>query len=104
MTLLQTLAKLCAVIASVLLTVIALMTGASLFGRNTTGWTIACDFELSGAAAGSAIALFLPWCQIKRGNIMGDVFTNGTSPATQDKLDRFGALLLALALAMALMT
>ena len=102
MTLLQTLAKLCAVIAGVLLTVITLMTCASLIGRNTTGWTIVGDFELSGSAAGAAIALFLPWCQIKRGNIMVDFFTSGTSPATQDKLDRFGALLLALA--MGLMT
>ena len=101
-TLLQTLAKFCAVMAGVLLTVITLMTCVSLIGRNTTGWTIVGDFELSGSAAGAAIALFLPWCQIRRGNIMVDFFTNGTSAATQDKLDRFGALLLALA--MGLMT
>jgi len=100
--LLEDLAKLCAVIAGVLLTVITLMTCVSLIGRNTTGWTIVGDFELSGSAAGAAIALFMPWCQVKRGNIMVDFFTNGASAATQDKLDRFGALLLALA--MGLMT
>ena len=102
MKLLEDLAKLCAVIAGVLLTVITLMTCVSLIGRNTTGWTIVGDFELSGSAAGAAIALFMPWCQVKRGNIMVDFFTNGASAATQDKLDRFGALLLALA--MGLMT
>ena len=95
MKLLEALAKLCAVIAGVLLTVITLMTCVSLIGRNTTGWTIVGDFELSGSAAGAAIALFMPWCQVKRGNIMVDFFTSGASAATQDRLDRFGALLFA---------
>lgn len=52
------LAKFCAILAGVLLTVITLMTCVSLIGRNTTGWTIAGDFELTGVAAGAAIALF----------------------------------------------
>jgi len=100
--LLEKLAKLCAVLAGVLLTVITLMTCVSLIGRNTTGWTIVGDFELSGSAAGAAIALFLPWCQFRRGNIMVDFFTAKASKATQARLDRLGALFLALA--MALMT
>ncbi len=95
-------AKACAILAGLLLTVITLMTCVSVIGRNTTGWTIAGDFELSGSAAGAAIALFLPWCQYRRGNIIVDFFTNRASTATQNKLDRLGALLLALA--MALMT
>lgn len=99
---LETLAKLCAVLAGVLLTVITLMTCVSLIGRNTTGWTIVGDFELSGAAAGAAVALFLPWCQIRRGNIIVDFFTTRASTALQAGLDRFGALLLALV--MGLMT
>ena len=102
MTLLEKLAKLCAVLAGVLLTLITLMTCVSLIGRNTTGWTIVGDFELSGSAAGAAIALFMPWCQLRRGNIMVDFFTTRASAATQDRLDRFGALLLGMA--MGLMT
>jgi TRAP-type C4-dicarboxylate transport system permease small subunit len=102
MKLLESGAKLCAILAGVLLTVITLMTCVSLIGRNTTGWTIVGDFELSGSAAGAAIALFMPWCQVKRGNIMVDFFTAKASEQTQEKLDRLGALLLALA--MALMT
>jgi len=100
--LLEKLARLCAVIAGVLLTVITLMTCISLIGRNTTGWTIVGDFELSGSAAGAAIALFLPWCQVRRGNIMVDFFTAGAPAARRAALDRFGALLLGLV--MALMT
>jgi TRAP-type C4-dicarboxylate transport system permease small subunit len=100
--LLENLSKLCAVLAGVLLTVITLMTCVSLIGRNTSGWTIVGDFELSGAAAGAAIALFLPWCQLRRGNIIVDFFTAKASQRTNDRLDRFGALLFALV--MALMT
>jgi len=88
-------AKACAVAAGLLLTVITLMTCVSLIGRNTVGWTIVGDFELSGAAAGAAIALFLPWCQLRRGNIIVDFFTVRTAERTREGLDRAGALLYA---------
>ena len=58
MRLLEKLARLCAVLAGVLLTVITLITCVSLLGRNTIGWTIVGAFELTGSAAGAAIALF----------------------------------------------
>ena len=93
---LELLARACAIAAGVLLTVITLMTCVSLIGRNTTGWTIVGDFELSGSAAGAAIALFLPWCQVRRGNIIVDFFTAKASAGTNAALDRAGALLLAL--------
>jgi TRAP-type C4-dicarboxylate transport system permease small subunit len=92
---LESLAKLCAILAGVLLTVITLMTCASLIGRNTVGWTLAGDFELTGVAAGAAIGLFLPWCQLRRGNIIVDFFTAKASDATNRMLDRLGALLVA---------
>ncbi len=100
MLLLERLAKFCAILAGVLLTVITLMTCVSLIGRNTTGWTIQGDFELSGAVAGAAVALFMPWCQWRRGNIIVDFFTAKTSEATQSRLDRFGALLVGLGMAL----
>ena len=95
---LEFLAKLCAVLAGMLLTAITLMTCVSLIGRNTVGWTIVGDFELSGSAAGAAIALFLPLCQCRRGNIIVDFFTARASARTTDLLDRLGALLLAAAI------
>jgi len=98
--LLALLARLCAVAAGCLLTAITLMTCASLIGRNTTGWTIVGDFELTGSAAGAAIALFLPWCQLRRGNIIVDFFTTRASQRTQRGLDRLGALLYALVMAL----
>ncbi len=92
---LETLAKFCAVLAGLILTVITLMTCASLIGRNTIGWTVQGDFELTGVAAGAAIALFMPLCQLRRGNIIVDFFTSGASRETTAKLDRFGSLLMA---------
>lgn len=102
MKILELAARACAVLAGCLLTVITLMTCVSLIGRNTTGWTIVGDFELSGSAAGAAVALFLPWCQWRRGNIIVDFFTAKASEGTNAMLDRVGALLFAAA--MALMT
>ena len=96
MKILQTLAKLCAIVAGLLLTGITLMTCLSLIGRNTTGTTLVGDFELTGLAAGAAIALFMPFCQIQRGNIIVDFFTSRLGHETNNRLDRLGALLLAL--------
>ena len=100
MRVLENLAKLCAIVAGFILTGITLMTCVSLIGRNTTGTTLVGDFELTGVAAGAAVALFLPWCQARRGNIIVDFFTAKASARTNERLDRFGALLLGLAIAL----
>ncbi|NTV85780.1 MAG: TRAP transporter small permease [Burkholderiaceae bacterium] len=99
MLILEKLAKGSAILAGMLLTCITVMTCASLIGRNTTGITLPGDFELTGVAAGAAIALFMPWCQLRRGNIIVDFFTAKASDQTNAKLDRFGELLLGLVFA-----
>lgn len=98
--LLGKLAGLCAILAGVLLTVITLMTCVSVLGRNTTGATLVGDFELTGVVAGAAIALFLPWCQLRRGNIIVDFFTSRTSQGANALLDRMGAVLLGLCMSL----
>jgi len=98
--LLESLAKLSAILAGALLTLITLITCVSVIGRNTTGRTLVGDFELTAVAAGAAIALFMPWCQIKRGNIIVDFFTSKASPGVNTVLDRVGALLLGLSMAL----
>ena len=92
---LEKLAKLCAILAGILMTFITLMTCLSLIGRNTTGDTLAGDFELTGVVAGAAVALFMPWCQIKRGNIIVDFFTAKVSDRINAQLDRLGAFVMA---------
>ena len=100
MKILANLAKFCAILAGLLLIFITLMTCVSIIGRDLIGKTIVGDFELSGAAAGAAIALFMPWCQVKRGNIVVDFFTTKASPAAQELMDRIGALLLGCVMAL----
>lgn len=98
LTVLAPLASLCAILAGLLLTAVTLMTCASVLGRDIFGATLVGDFELTGVAAGIAIALFLPWCQLQRGNIIVDFFTARSGQKTRSHLDRLGALLLALSM------
>ena len=100
MKILEQLAKLCSILSGALLTFITLMTCYSLIGRNTTGTTISGDFELTGVATGAAIALFMPWCQFKKTNIIVDFFTAKASQHTVAQLDRLGALFMATAFAL----
>lgn len=91
MKILGQLAKFCAIFAGLLMVFITLMTVTSVIGRDFFGKAITGDFELSGAACGAAVGLFMPWCQYKRGNIIVDFFTAKASEATQSGLDRIGA-------------
>ena len=95
MKVLSLLARLCAVLAGVILTGITLVTCVSLIGRNTIGVTLVGDYELTAVAAGAAVALFLPWCQVRRENIIVDFFTARMSEQVNARLDRFGSLVLA---------
>jgi TRAP-type C4-dicarboxylate transport system permease small subunit len=88
------LARLCAILAGLLLTAITVMTCISIVGREAVGKPITGDFELSGVAAGAAIALFMPLCQVRRGNIIVDFFTARCSAITIKGLDRIGAFVL----------
>ena len=97
---LEALAKFCAILAGVLLTGITLMTCGSLIGRNTVGVSIVGAFELTGVAAGAAIALFMPICQARGGNIIVDFFTATASQRAQSTMDRIGAFMLALIFAL----
>ena len=97
---LESLAKFCAALAGLLLTGITLMTCGSLIGRNTVGVSIVGAFELTGVAAGAAIALFMPLCQARRGNIIVDFFTARASERTQVTLDRIGAFVITLIFAL----
>jgi TRAP-type C4-dicarboxylate transport system permease small subunit len=92
--LLEKLARLSAIVAGILLIGITLMTVYSVIGRDFLGKALTGDFEITGVLTGAAIALFLPWCQLRRGNIIVDFFTAKASEKTQKMLDRLGAFLL----------
>lgn len=88
-----------AYLGGALLLFITALTCVSVIGRNTTGWSVDGDFELVSFASGAALALCVPWCQLRRGNIIVDFFTARASAAVQDTLDRIGALCFALFMA-----
>jgi TRAP-type C4-dicarboxylate transport system permease small subunit len=97
--LLERLAKICALSGGGLLIAMALGTCASIAGRNLFDFSVVGDFELTGATCGVAIVLCQPWCQWRRGNIVVDFFTSRTSSLTIARLDRFGAGLVAIVMA-----
>ncbi|GEM_PF-1608821 len=88
---LESLAKLCAILAGVLMTIITLLTCASIVGRELVDKTVPGDFELVGLATGTAVAFFMPLCQICRGNIVVDFFTAKAPRKVNAVLDRLGA-------------
>lgn len=98
--LLDLLARGCAIAGGALLTVITFMVCASLLGRNSGGWTMVGDFELTASAAGAAIALFLPLAQLQGHNIIVDFFTIKTSARAKALMDRAGAALLGAVMAL----
>lgn len=94
------LSKLCAIASGLLMTLITLVTCVSILGREILSKTVPGDFELVGLATGAAIALFMPYCQLERGNIIVDFFTIKLSARNHAVLDRLGALILALCFAL----
>lgn len=78
-----------------ILAALILMSAASIVGR-VIGRPIQGDFELMQFGCAVAIAFFLPYCQIRRSNIIVDFFTAQADPRARSMLDAVGALLLGL--------
>ena len=76
------------------------MSVASIASRSVLGRPIPGDFELVQFACAISIAAFLPWCQLRRANIIVDFFTTGLPARAQSVLDGIGALLLAVVMAL----
>jgi TRAP-type C4-dicarboxylate transport system permease small subunit len=95
---LELLAQAFAFAGGVVLVAMIAMSAASIAGRATVGKPVTGDFELVQLGCAVGIAAFLPWCQMRRGNIIVDFFTTMLPSRAQAALDTFGALLLALVL------
>jgi len=77
---------------------VGLLSAASIIGRSAIGRPVTGDFELVEIGIAVAGSLFLPYCQATRGHIVVDFFTLKAGPRTISYLDRFGDLLMAVAL------
>lgn len=97
---LERLARVCALLAGVLIAFMVVLTCLSIIGRETVGRTLTGDFELVALATGAAVGLFMPLCQLHRGNIVVDFFTAKAPKHVNRGLDRVGAFLLAVCCAL----
>lgn len=100
MRLLEKLAAAFALLGGACALLVAGMTLWSVIGRNLFAAPVRGDIELSQFGIALSIALCLPWCQLRRGNIIVDFFTQAAPARVNGALDRFGALLLAVMLAL----
>jgi TRAP-type C4-dicarboxylate transport system permease small subunit len=96
---LEGLARAFALAGGAILVLITGMSVVSIAGRILLGSPVAGDFELVQVGCAAAIAAFLPYCQLRRGNIIVDFFTARAGRPVQGALDGLGALLLALVMA-----
>ena len=72
------------------------ITVASIIGRNFLNHAILGDFEITEIGLAIAIFLFLPYCLLKRGNVVIDFFTMQASDRTKAVLDGIGNLVFTL--------
>jgi len=84
-----------AIAGGAILAIAGAVTVCSVFGRYFFNDAIAGDSEIVSNLTALAVSLFLPWCQLARGNVIVDVFTERASTATRAVLDGIGSVLLA---------
>lgn len=81
---------------AVILTV-ALIVTVSVLMRNVGLRGVTGDFELVQMSCVYAAGLFLPLCQLKKGHVMVDLFTNWLPEAVVARIDQFWTLVFAVA-------
>ena len=98
--LIEKLAAVAAFSGGAILTAITGMVVASIVMRSLGYQPIQGDFELLQVALAGCIALMLPWCQLRGGNLTVDFFTARLRIARQRRLDAIGAVLFAAVMAL----
>lgn len=86
-------ARLCAIVGGLLLAASAILTTLSIIHAVAFTSRIHGEYELVSFGTSLAIYLFLPWCQVVRGNVVVDFFLAAASPRLREACDAFGALL-----------
>lgn len=84
-----------ALVGSFIAMLVAAMSVYSIIGRALLSKPLFGDVEITQLGIAASISLCLPWCQLHRGNILVDFFTQSTSVRARQFLDSAGALLLA---------
>ena len=82
-----------AILGGILSCIMAAVVTVSVAGRYLLSKPIPGDYDIVGILCGCAIFAFLPYCQLKRGNVLADFFTQKASARIKDLLDAAGNLL-----------
>ncbi|MFN4278272.1 MAG: TRAP transporter small permease [Ferrovibrio sp.] len=84
-----------AVLGGFILMAAATVTVVSVLGRYFFNAPIPGDVEIVALLMAASIALFLPYCQLHKGNVIVDVFTEAAPPRIRLGLDVLASLLVA---------
>ncbi|MDO5642663.1 MAG: TRAP transporter small permease, partial [Paracoccus sp. (in: a-proteobacteria)] len=82
-----------AVLGGLVLMAVMLMTVASVVRRGIFGAPIPGDFEMVELGSAVLIACFLPWCQVRGGNVLVDFFTMRAGARVNHLLEALGDLI-----------
>ena len=93
-------ARILAIIGGILSCAMAAIVTISVTGRYLLSWPIPGDYDLVGILCGCAIFAFLPYCQLHRGNVLADFFTQSASPRVKATLDGAGNAMFLVAIIM----
>jgi TRAP-type C4-dicarboxylate transport system permease small subunit len=93
-------ANILAILGGVLSCAMALIVTVSVAGRYLFSAPIPGDYDIVGILCGCAIFAFLPHCQLHRGNVLADFFTQRAPARAKAGLDAFGNVLFLAAIVM----
>lgn len=88
-----TVSKTLAIFGGMLCCVIAVLVTVSVTGRYLISAPVPGDYDIVGIISGCAVFCFLPYCQMIRGNVVVDFFTNGLGLRAKAVLEAIGSLL-----------
>jgi TRAP-type C4-dicarboxylate transport system permease small subunit len=91
-------ADILAILGGVLSCTMALIVTFSVAGRYLFSAPIPGDYDIVGILCGCAIFAFLPYCQLHRGNVLADFFTQRAPAQAKAALDAFGNVLFLVAI------
>jgi TRAP-type C4-dicarboxylate transport system permease small subunit len=89
-----------AIVGGILSCAMALLVTVSVGRRYLLSAPINGDYDIVGILCGCAIFAFLPYCQLRRGNVLADFFTQRASERTKALLDAFGNVVFLVAIIM----
>lgn len=90
---LHSIANILAIFGGLLSCAMATIVTVSVCGRYLLSRPIPGDYDIVGILCGSAIFAFLPYCQLKRGNVLADFFTRRAPQRFKAALDAAGNFL-----------